>query len=241
MILVVFDIDGTLADTNLVDLDCYLNALEKVFNISTDASDWEAFSDMTDSGILRDIFLSRFNRLPSDEERTRFIETFVGSLETAYSKAPDRFKEILGAGALLDELSKSPDYAVAMATGGWGASAAFKLKCAGMDINEYPFASANDGHTRADIVNTAIQRAEERRNETGFSRVVLVGDGSWDIRTARELEKPFIGLGDDVFFRSEGVIHSVPDYMDRDGFITLLGTASIPGPAEGKSKRKTFG
>ena len=229
MILAVFDIDGTLVDTGQVDNECYLQALEKAFGIAMTNPNWETFPDVTDSGIFRDIFSSRFNRPPNAGETILFIQTFVALLKEAFSVSPDRFKEIPGARALLDELSRSSNFTVALATGGWGASAEFKLKCANININDYPFATANDAYARADIVTAAVQRARRRLKVHGFSRVVLIGDGSWDIHTARDLGHPFIGVGPEAMFKSEGVVHSVLDYLDQDGFKTLLHIASPPG------------
>lgn len=232
MILVVFDIDGTLVDTSKVDGECYLGAMVKAFGIPPIEPNWDIFPDVTDSGIFRDMFTAHFSRPPEARETQLFIDTFVELLESAFSQAPDRFKEIPGARALLDALSESDEYAAAMATGGWQASAAFKLNRAQIDMNRFPHATSNDAYTRAEIVEAAIQRARDWHDVTEFSKVVLVGDGPWDVRTAQEMGHPFIGVGDETFFRSKGVVHSVRDYLDKDNFLERLDRASAPGEPE---------
>ena len=48
----MFDIDGTLIDSNEFDNDCYLAAVKEVVGIPLDTN-WEKYQHLTDWGILR--------------------------------------------------------------------------------------------------------------------------------------------------------------------------------------------
>ena len=48
--LVVFDIDGTLTNTNLEDGECYWRALCEVLGFSSEQPQWSEFRHVTDVG-----------------------------------------------------------------------------------------------------------------------------------------------------------------------------------------------
>ncbi|MGH7457378.1 MAG: HAD family hydrolase, partial [bacterium] len=127
MKLAIFDIDGTLTQTNHVDSICFVQALADEFGIDAIDTNWANYPHTTDSGIMRHIFLERFARLPSTQERARFRRRFVNLLEAARAKAPESFHEVPGATAALQRLRANADWVVAIATGGWRVSALFKL------------------------------------------------------------------------------------------------------------------
>jgi phosphoglycolate phosphatase-like HAD superfamily hydrolase len=120
---------------------------------------------------------------------------------------------------------------VALATGGWRLSAQLKLAAAGLDCRGVPLASADDGLTREEIVEQACARA-------GFSisaatRIVSVGDGVWDVRTARSLGLRFLGVGEgthaEALYRA-GAGSVLPDLADVGAVRAALDAATVPGP-----------
>ena len=50
----MFDIDGTLVNSNDFDEECYLKAAETVLSVKI-SSDWENYEHATDSGILNEV------------------------------------------------------------------------------------------------------------------------------------------------------------------------------------------
>jgi len=103
-------------------------------------------------------------------------------------------REIPGASALLKLLVAHPRWRIAIATGGWSVSASFKLASAGLPVDAFPWASANDAYDRAEILRTAIQRARQHYGHDAFEKVVYIGDGVWDVRAAKALRIGFLGL-----------------------------------------------
>lgn len=224
MILAVFDIDGTLLDTSKVDGDCFVRALELEFDISQPDQKWEEFNNATDSGIIYELFQRTFSRPPGPEEVRAFVDRFVSLLKEAHARAPRLFREIEGAGRLLRYIIRTDDCRAALATGGWRASASFKLECAGISPAVLPFATAEDGLSREQIIRSCIKKAEDFY-DGAFSKVVSIGDGLWDIKAARRLGLTFIGIGDEARLSELGANYTVRDFRNIPGFIEMLKTA----------------
>src|SRR5260370_20664735 len=53
---VLFDIDGTLTQSQSIDAEIYLRSLAEVFGFTDVGADWSSYRHTTDSGILHEIF-----------------------------------------------------------------------------------------------------------------------------------------------------------------------------------------
>jgi len=230
--LAIFDIDGTLTDTNGVDDDCYRTTVAEALGVAESAIDWSGAAHVTDSEIFR--FLSAAHRRsePSADEMASARSRFVDRLRAKLEQTPARFTAIRGASTMLGRIVEH-GWSVAVATGGWGPSARLKLAVAELAIDDGVFACADDGRSRADIVRLTQGRAEAFYQRQ-FDRVVSIGDGEWDVRTAIELEMPFVGIGTGERadqLRRSGAAIVLPDYSDLDAFMTALERARRPDRA----------
>ncbi len=193
--LVIFDVDGTLANTNAVDESCYAQAVTEVLGFTGFSTDWGAYKHSTDNGIVSELIVTHGRRAPTLRDlrhvRARFVE-----LIAAESIEPTRaWSEVGGAGAMLDSLS-SMGWHLAIATGGWGASARCKLARVGVSIAQHAFACADDAFARLDIIKRAIHRARGGKYLPEIP-VIYVGDGRWDVDAARLGGYGFVGIGQD--------------------------------------------
>lgn len=232
MKLAVFDIDGTLTDTNDVDTDCFIQAIADANAIDGINTNWGEYPHTTDSGIMLQIFQERFGRAPSATELTKFKECFVGLLKDRYQSEAGRFTEIPGAAAIIRWLQQESEWAVAFATGCWRESALMKLRAARIEIDGIPAGFAEDAISREDIIRAAIAKAAELYGQREFERIVSIGDGLWDVRTARRLQMPFVGIGageSAESLRQSGARHVIEDFNDANQFIRCLNEAKIPG------------
>src|SRR5215471_18560061 len=104
MHLVIFDIDGTLTQTNHVDDQCFVQAFVDELGISGLNSDWSRYPTVCDSGITYHVFQEYFQRNPRVDEMARLQRRFVALLEEAYQQAPGNFVAVPGAVQMLQSL-----------------------------------------------------------------------------------------------------------------------------------------
>lgn len=57
MRVVIFDIDGTLTQTNGVDAECFTAAVQTVLGLPAIDTDWDSYSHVSDRGIIEEISL----------------------------------------------------------------------------------------------------------------------------------------------------------------------------------------
>ena len=192
MRLYVFDVDGTLLRTNRLDARCFLKVANDYVDFSGQVPDWNEFEHATAAGIARELL----SRAGVDElERTvgEIRSSFLETLEQAVENG-EAIGEIEGARRTLQQLENESGVASAIATGDWEPSSKFKLGRAGLPVEDIPFACSDDAVARAEIIETAVDRAR-RTFDTDFDSIVYVGDGVWDVRAARACEIEFVGVG----------------------------------------------
>lgn len=214
MHLVMFDIDGTLVDSDGFDGELYARAVHDVTGIEIDRS-WETYRHVTDGGILAEVLAPIASgaraRSLADAVKSRFIDLVEGYMAAReHAVAP-----IAGAATLIDALRDAPGCRLAIATGGWRETAELKLDAAGIDRHGIAFASGSDAHKRIAIMRLAEQRAGPGGD---FVRRTYFGDGPWDLAAARELAWDFVAIG-------TRVPHAIcfPDLSDRAGILKTLG------------------
>ena len=230
--LVVFDVDGTLTETFRIDEICFLRSMASALGLHEVNPDWASYSDCTDVGVVREAFLSRFGRYPTGRELAGYVEAFVRLLEEAHRSDPTAFSAVKGASQLLEALAATGEWSVSIATGCWERSARLKLRLAHLSVDGLPFASCDDSPSREVVVRTSIQRAEANVQDS-FERIVLVGDGVWDVRTARGLRHSFVGRG--IGRRARTLVHAgatrvLADFSDVAETMTNLDGADVPIP-----------
>ena len=235
MNLAIFDIDGTLTETNAVDEICFVQAFAETHSITEINTNWVQYQYVTDSGIMFQIFQERFGRPPADGELQNYKSCLVDLLETHRSRDSSLFAEISGAARALSRLNREREWAVALATGCWRVSAELKLKAAGIETEHLPAAFAEDGLSRETILQTAMSRAQRSYSQSHFERIVGVGDALWDVQAAGNLGIPFVGVGKGdrgLRLRQVGAAHMLEGYSDCQALIDCLRKAEVPSRIE---------
>lgn len=221
MHVILFDIDGTLVESNEFDFELYGQTVRAVLGIEVD-DDWSAYRNVTDGGILDELIDSaglQANRYRIHQE----VKGAFARLVARYLKEHGgRLPEISGAKAFLDDLKSRPDVAVGLATGGWEETALMKLEAAGMDPGGLCLASGSDALTRVGIMQIAAERA---LNGAKASTTAYFGDGVWDKRASEELSYQFIAIGNNVN-------HPVrfADFQEPAPILKALGLPACVGP-----------
>jgi phosphoglycolate phosphatase-like HAD superfamily hydrolase len=190
--LIIFDIDGTLIHYISAEDQAYLNALKEISQIDRVNTQWDEYNYSTESGILREIFISYLGRYPTPEEEHAIKVNYISSLEKALKASPNSC--IPGAQQVFSHISKL-NWDIAIATGAWSESA--KVKLAGSQMPELgvPMAHGDDHYERKDIILTAIQRAKNFYKKEEYHNIIYVGDRPWDREAASMLNIGFIGVG----------------------------------------------
>ena len=229
--LAVFDIDGTLTDTSRIDSECFVRVLKEEFGLSGIQENWAAYTHTTNSGIIRQIFQERFNRLPQYDELSWLKQRFVELLNESYDADSSPYAAIPGATTILTRLKNESDWAVALATGCWKLSALYKLKYAEIEIDNIPAAFAEDGIAREEIYQSAVEKAHYYYGWNAFEKIVSIGDAVWDVRAAANLNVAFLGIGAGKsanHLLQAGASCAIEDYSDYNRFLQLLNKAEIP-------------
>ncbi len=204
MKLAIFDIDGTLIDSNAVDNKCFVDTFETAFGLSASGIDWRNYPHHTDRGLTEEFLRRAWKREPEEQEIARHRELFVGALREQI----ERLEEIGGAGAFIHFLQER-GWSIALATGAWSESALLKLAAAGLPC-DLPLVCCDACPSREEIVLKAIGSPRPER-------IVVFGDGWWDLRAARNLGLPFIGVGD-----ASGAPETIADFRDAEGVLAVM-------------------
>ncbi|MEE2973319.1 MAG: HAD family hydrolase [Planctomycetota bacterium] len=230
--LVVFDVDGTLSRTSGVDDRCWCEAAREVLGVESMTTDWSCYSHSTDEAIATDLIVARFGGRPDDPEvqaRVREIrDDFTARIRSEIARSPDCAHPVPGACEVFAGLDAA-GWAVAIATGGWRATAELKLETAGIPFEGVPAAHADDAHPREEIISRAIERSRV------VGPTVYVGDGVWDVRAATRRGIGFVGIGRGESadrLTKAGARVTLSDYTDFEDFLHAVGNASPAGSSD---------
>lgn len=227
--IVVFDLDGTLARTSEVDDTCWIEAASDVLGLESIETDWSHYPHSTDEAIALELIRTRTDLPPTEETIHRVRDAFAERIEAARRRRPGWFLPVPGAPAIFEAM-RGAGWAVAIATGGWRRTARLKLEAAGVPYVDVPAAHADDAHPRETIIETAMTRAREAKNEV-FDRGVYVGDGRWDVLATDRMGLGFVGIaeGDRAdLLRSIGAETVLPDYLDISAFLDAVERLATP-------------
>jgi len=228
--LAIFDLDGTLVQSYELDAECFVAAFHDALGIAEVDTDWARYDHVTDPGIAAQIIRERRGREPSAGELARLQSAFCLRLAEAAGR-DGAYAALPGAAGLLAALRARPDWAMALATGGWRAAARLKIGRSGLDLDDVPAAFGEDGPSRQSIVAAAIARGRAHAGVDDFARRVCIGDGVWDVRTATSLGLPCIGVGTGAGaerLAAAGAARVVPDFTDLAAILNALEDATPP-------------
>ena len=224
MHLIVFDVDGTLTDTNAMDAEW--QAAREVLRLPPTHSRWlDEVEHYTDLGIASQHCKAAFGRNMMASEIDLFKRRIVAHLDAALLANAECIRAMPGAADVLAAIRSRSDLCAAIATGCFLPSAEFKLRKAGLFDGSISMVGCDDAPSREAIMLSAARKAAAKHG-CQFSAVTYVGDGVWDVRAARNLGWGFIGIGSGdaaVQLRQAGAAKVVPDFKPAIRFLDLLG------------------
>lgn len=210
MNLVVFDIDGTLVNTEAFEDELYSQAVRTVLGIEIDA-DWSHYSHATDSGILNEVLERHKPNAPGSLVQARVRKVFTDLVAEYVVTRGGRLPEIPGAVDFVNRLKKHPAVQVAVATGGWRETALIKLRAIGLHVGCLPVATSSDALSKVDILLSAERRALPNG---GAIRKTYFGDSDYDREVSQQLGYGFVAIGSKIEHR--------PRYSDFGKMASIL-------------------
>ncbi len=190
--LYILDIDGTLMPSAEIDNRCYWQAVDDVLGGAPGPQNLAGFTHVTDSGVLREWVMRQHGRAPTDTEILDIRQCFIKRIRQAGEQYPEAFRPLPGLTGWLDQQLRRTDCWLALATGGWGHTARFKLQASGLAGYALPLASSDDASSRIDIMRLALHRCGLPPGEP--ANITYIGDGPWDLAASMELGWNFIGI-----------------------------------------------
>lgn len=188
---IVFDVDGTLIESMAVDSQLYFSSITSVLGPIEFRSSLNDYDHVTDSGIIAQLIDdNELSPEPSaiDSIRRLFVAGLIEHIQTI-----GPFPVIHGATQIIDRLSLSTEYCVAIATGGWMRSALLKLESSGFDVDGIPIVSCDESPSRTEIMRIALARLGD-----DFESITYFGDADWDRRACQTLGWNFVPVGSDL-------------------------------------------
>lgn len=192
--LIIFDIDGTLTNTNQVDSIFFEKAILESLPILSFDNQWHNYKYATSTGLLTEIIQSNLNRDPNPDEIETIKEKFISQLENAFTINKMYCSPIDGAQFIFESLFQL-GWDIGIATGCWEKEAVLKLKTADIPYQDIPIAHSDDHMVREEIISIAIKRAKDHYKKSFYSKIIYVGDKMWDKNAARNIGIGFIGVG----------------------------------------------
>ena len=189
MNLIVFDIDDTLTKSEYQHQLAYVNSMKEI-GVTDINQNWKEYKHHTDSYILK---VNYENNL-TDNFDFKLLDSFEKRM-TEIMKTLEPVKEISGAKNFVNYLREEKNYALTFATGSLLQPAILKLEQANIWHDKNLIASSKEFYEREEIVSDAIEKAKQYFNVTDFENIISIGDGIWDMKTAKNLNISFIGVG----------------------------------------------
>jgi phosphoglycolate phosphatase-like HAD superfamily hydrolase len=226
ILLVMFDIDGTLVTGNGIDDDCFCEAIRDVLGVEQFDTNWSHYLNITESGITSEIVEKGLSKKVDESDVQAVHHSYLTKLRREIDKRPHSFQAIPGASELIADLMSMDNVRVCIATGGWGKPALLKLDSAGIRIGDIPMASSDDSDKRLSIMVTAYERSRVCYSCPEFKQVVYIADTVGDFKNAKQLGYSFVGIGNAdkaERLRNTGAIQVIPDFTDKVLFLKNTG------------------
>ncbi len=223
MLLIMFDIDGTLTQSYEYDKELFARAFKSVISCDEVDTEWANYTNTTSTGITSEATLRATGREVRKDELTEVERRLISYLEQRCQINPAEFKEIPGAASILSALSARDDLAISIATGCWSSEARFKLQASGLEVDDIPMATSDEAAAREQIMLLSESKARLKNRIARFDRIIYVGDGIWDFDASKRLGYKFIGVGGRIGkLKTAGVQHLFADYSNKESFLATI-------------------
>lgn len=229
MTLILFDVDGTLIYSERRDSRCFAQTYTDLYGKPFPTIDWRQYPHVSDTTIFAKVIADHFARSVDPAEVAVFKRMYGERLLHLRTQNPEHYREVPGAAQAVIQLLEHPSYLVAVATGGWKASAEIKMQHVGIPSHNFWVSGADDKYTREEILNEAVEAVKSQ--QPALERVVYIGDAIWDVHTTRNLKMDFLGVRhthDHEILLNLGATQVISNFLDFELFIRAIEAAAPP-------------
>ncbi len=186
--LVLFDIDGTILNTQGAGARAFRRAMLEVYDETGPIDDYE-FHGRTDPQIARELLrMAGFQDATIDAGLQRLWSAYLRELDLELRKPGNGTMVLAGVTPLLNALHETGQHLVALLTGNIEPGARLKLGAAGL-WGRFDFGAYGSDHERRDqLPAVAIRRAQDSSGIHFQGRdIVIIGDTPFDVSCGRSL------------------------------------------------------
>ncbi|MCM1991593.1 HAD family hydrolase [Oceanirhabdus seepicola] len=204
--LIFFDINGTIVKRDSrTDLP-YYKAIDILLQ-TENAMDGVNNSARSDKDVFIEV-LGKYNQEFSEDKWTSFLKIYEGQLKKF--KTTDVWRKNVDAVSFIEKLSKT-EHKIALITGELSIGAQYKLEKLGVWKYFNIGGFGEDGLTRFDIADAALEKAKELHGYD-YDEIIVIGDTILDIKTARHIGAKIISITTGSNSREE-LEKENPDHM----------------------------
>ena len=182
--LVLFDIDGTLLQSQHAGMHAMVDAFEELHIGKTFSFDGIDIAGRLDTLIWHDM-VRRHEVSDDADSHEVFRETYRRHLAKRLQEN-NTVKAFHGVAELVDRLVQEPNVELGLLTGNYPATGRLKVEFAGLSHDHFTVnAFAGEGATRRDLPPIALRRDREKHGrDIERERVVIIGDTPHDVDCA---------------------------------------------------------
>lgn len=222
--LVLFDIDGTLLDTQDAGVDAYVRAGRAVLGAEF-RFEGVPLQGRLDHENYADAIARHCPGTSHQEHQSAFRLAYAGALEEIADEMGG-FRPCPGVAGLVAALDADDRFEVGLLTGNWEETGRFKIRRSGLDDRIYGCnAFADDGDHRDELVPVARTRFLARHGRSPV-KTVVVGDTPRDVACALAGEAIPLAVATGVFGRTDlmaaGAALAVSSLEDHDMLLEFL-------------------
>jgi phosphoglycolate phosphatase len=227
MRLVLFDIDGTLLNSQGMGRASMQHALKEVFGSPGDPS--YRYDGKTDKQIVRDTMrLEGHSDDHIDSRMQQLIDLYLEGLRVGAKSGKFSVRPLPGVVEILDALEDRDDVVLGLLTGNIEPGARIKLTAAGIDPDRFRVnAFGSDHEHRPELPAIAQRRASETLGlSIAGERLVVIGDTPADIECGRSLGARSIGVASGHYtveqLQSHNPYAAIPSLADTEQVLETI-------------------
>lgn len=204
MIVLCWDIDGTLLTTNKAGLAAWEGAIEKVCGFRPDLSQFP-MSGLSDAAISSRL-LKFFEMDPTAKIKNDVLRVYEQLLpESLYLKQGEVLPGVL---AILQHIQKRKDVGSILLTGNTRSCAQVKLKHYGLGAYFSEGAFGDSSEDRSEIAKLALKQIQGKYGEIELSRVFVIGDTPYDIECGKAIGANTIAVATSIHTQEDLAKHT---------------------------------